>query len=794
VLGEALRRWGGLQLQLHGLSEQETRRYVALTTNTQASDALAARLHHDTRGNPLFVAELLRLLAAEGRLDAPRSGLAFLPSVPPSIGHIIGRRLDRLSSPCLDLLTFAAVLGGEFDLAALAHAGTPGEAGRERMLVALEEAEAARLVSALPGTPGRYSFSHPLFRETLYSQLLTRERVRLHRRAAEALERVYLADIEAHPAELAYHYLQAAPAGGAERAVDYARQAAARAVALFAYEEAVRWCGAALQALPYTDLAAEAQRRKRCDLLLALGEAQTRSGQTDAAKETFLTACGLARDLGLANEFARGALGYGGYRGSPGLVDAVLVALLEEAAMLGEQGSTPPSLRARVLARLAMELYSGGEEDRRDRLSAEAVALARGAGDRAALAAALIGRHYALHGPDNTAERLAAADELVGLAEGSGENELALQGHYLRVIDALELGDSAAVEASIAAHVRRSEDVRQPLYLWRSDLLLGMRALLEGRLDEAERLIRRAFEVSQRAQIANSLAAYGTQMLVLSIETGGVEALEDPQRSRAEQYPQVTAYRVGLALIFRVLERAAEARIEFERLAQGDFAAVLPDDNFFTSMAALAEVCCYLGDQPRAAALYARLQPYAGRVVVLNAAIACLGSVDRYLGLLASVLGRVEEASQHFEHALTRNAALGARPQLAHTQYDLAALLIRRAAPGDSESAATLLAQAEATAEALGLKVLRTRIGRLRQGVRGHGVAAPAAAGAGLSAREREVLRLLVAGRTNHEIAASLVLSSRTVDHHIQAIYRKIGVRRRVDAVAYALRVGLAAQ
>jgi non-specific serine/threonine protein kinase len=60
-----------------------------------------------------------------------------------------------------------------------------------------------------------------------------------------------------------------------------------------------------------------------------------------------------------------------------------------------------------------------------------------------------------------------------------------------------------------------------------------------------------------------------------------------------------------------------------------------------------------------------------------------------------------------------------------------------------------------------------------------------------LTAREVEVLRLLASGRSNREIAAELVVSVRTVEHHIASIYTKIGAHRRAEAVAYARRHGL---
>ena len=60
-----------------------------------------------------------------------------------------------------------------------------------------------------------------------------------------------------------------------------------------------------------------------------------------------------------------------------------------------------------------------------------------------------------------------------------------------------------------------------------------------------------------------------------------------------------------------------------------------------------------------------------------------------------------------------------------------------------------------------------------------------------LTSRELEVLALLAAGLRNGEIARRLVLSTRTVEHHVSAILGKLGVRTRAEAAAAALRLGL---
>src|SRR5262249_21209989 len=155
-------------------------------------------------------------------------------------------------------------------------------------------------------------------------------------------------------------------------------------------------------------------------------------------------------------------------------------------------------LRVRLLARLAMELMYAPSPERKAALSQQAVEMARRVGDRAALGFALNARRYVIWAPDSLAERLAVARGLLPLARGEREREL--QGRRWLIPDLVEAGERAAVAREIEASARLAAELRQPVYLWYASVFGAMLALLEGRLDEAERLAGQAFDFGRRAQ------------------------------------------------------------------------------------------------------------------------------------------------------------------------------------------------------------------------------------------------------------------------------------------------------
>ena len=138
------------------------------------------------------------------------------------------------SPRCREVLLLASVIGREFPIELLEQASSLAE---DELLAALEEAEEARLVGAVPGAAERLRFSHMLVRDALYEELPLARRLRAHRQVAEALESLHARHLEPHLAELAHHFLRAGRAG-AERALEYATRAGDQATRLYGYEEA----------------------------------------------------------------------------------------------------------------------------------------------------------------------------------------------------------------------------------------------------------------------------------------------------------------------------------------------------------------------------------------------------------------------------------------------------------------------------------------------------------------------------------------------------------------------------
>jgi tetratricopeptide (TPR) repeat protein len=682
-------------LELAGLGEPEVARFLELAAPGAPAAALAPAVHAETEGNPLFVGEILRLLAAEQRLDEPATAPLAIPQ---SVREVIGRRLRHLSYECNELLILASVLGREFDLDALARISG---LERDAILELLDEATDARVVSEVPGGIGRVRFAHALIRDAAYHGLARSRRVQLHRDVGEGLEAVYSSDIDPHLAELAHHFFEAAAGGDGQKAVVYARRAASRAVDLLAYEEAVRLYEMALEAL---GPASAATARSRCGLLLALADSKGRAGDSSGAKASFLQAAELARSAGLPEVLARAALGYGGrFVWDRAMSDERLVPLLQDAlAALGEVDS---ALRVQLLSRLAAALRGEPSRERRERLGEQAVQTARRIGDPAAIAYALDAAEVALHAPHTAQRRLDEGSEIVSLARATGDQERLFDGHEHAFWAAWELGDPAVRAVQLESMTRVAEALKQPAQLWMLAVAQATLALAEGRFAEAAELIEHAAAVGERVQSWSAAAVARTlPLFLLRREQGRLEELDREIQGPGHEFSGPLMRQSVLAHLHARLGRTEEARTVLLELMTRDLSDWHVDEEWLVGVCLLAETSVILGDTERAAPLYELLLPHASLNAVAVPELA-LDSTSRPLGMLASLLGRFEDAARHFEEALRMNEKMGAHPWLAHAQEEYARMLFRRDAGEDRERAEKLLSQAHATYHELGMQV-----------------------------------------------------------------------------------------
>ncbi len=705
-LAETLRDLAGVdaarRVSLRGLAPRAIADYIELTAGVERPPAdLAMAIADQTGGNPFFIAEVVRLMAAEGRLAEAAARQEVL--IPQGVREVVGRRLDRLSETANDVLGVAAIYGRDFPAQVIEQVS---DRPAEEVRTALEEAVDCRLVEAIDAS-GRYSFAHALVRETLQAEIPAARRVRMHGQIAEALERYEDDDSDRQLSALAHHFIEAAPLGEVDRAIDYATRGATRAAQRFAHEDAANLYEKALEAL---EMAPPVDPGRRLDLLLELGLAQSRSGRLGEARRSYERAAAAARDLDRPDDLARAALSIC-LISEAGVVDQPLIVLVEEALAAIGPGDGP--LRSQLLSGLSQLTYWFDPAGRSDELGIEALEMARRIDDPESLAQALIRRQFTGGvGRDHTQRRLDEADELHDLAKRTADRELELRAHMYRLRDRLEVGDVAGVDADLAAVERLAGLLRQPQYSWNVPLLKATRALIDGRFDDAERLSGEAYAAGQRAEEPVSVQFH-------AIQAGVLRRLRNSDRDRAalaesvaaltelgDRYPAIPAWRCSLASTHAELGNLVEARGVLESVAVNGFASLPYDGQRIVSLALLAEASAVLGDTTRAKELYALLSPYDGLTVIAGRAASCGGPVARLLALLAQTIGRGEDAERHFIEALAMTERMGDRPYGAVTRRELAQLLLERENETDCERALELLRESVEIAQAVGMDEL----------------------------------------------------------------------------------------
>ena len=654
------------EITLDGLGSGDVAALLAQTMRQPPGEPLVARVRAQTAGNPFFIEELAGHLQ-----DSGDAALAADPAeLSVTIQQAVAHRVTRLGSQTVALLTAGAVLGPEFELELAAEIeGLP----LDPALRALEHAVRDGLILEVPGAPGRFTFAHALVRDALAGSLTAARRARLHALAAAALEPRAQGDPERYLADLVQHALEGASlADDPLRAAELAEQAAARASRAYAYEQSAELLDRALIVLRRTG----ADRGREAAVL--------------------------------------GSLAIGGLGVTILEVDRALVARLQ--AALAALGDRDEELRARLFARLSVELTYDRDASLGESISLQAVESARRSGAPAALVAALSARHVALSHPEHTTARLQTATEMLDVARRAGDRELALQARNWRVADLFEVGDGARVQAELDAYAALAADVRLSSYSWYVPMWRATLAVLAGRLDEGRELAERARDLGRLAGDANADVFFQTHRYMSWLaderyEKWVGEALVFTEE-KVKRSPAGLAYLAGIATVFAATGRDDDARRAIEIVAADDFATVPLDMNWLSTLASAAEACATLGDTQRARTVGSLLEPYADRMVISARAAHHQGSVTYFLARLAAAQGDHRAADELYGEATQRDEQAGAKVWVVRDQWRHAELILE--ARADTDRAHQLLERAYVGAKACGLERTLARLAAQR--------------------------------------------------------------------------------
>jgi tetratricopeptide (TPR) repeat protein len=685
----------GEALILRGLSLSDVAQFVELQAGIRPDEKMAEQLYNATEGNPFFLTEVVRLLTAQGQFSG-ESGRRDGIKIPNSVRATILRRVAQLSRTAQEVVQVASIVGREFDWALLRSICDMEDA---QLLSALDELVSLRVVTEATA-PLRYRFSHALIMESVQDSVARTHRQDIHLRIAHELER--LCEGESTLAQIAHHYLQALPIGDAGKAGEFTMRAADWAMRSLAYEEAVRLYRTALDTL---DFQRSGQEQRRVDLLLKLGEAECRAHYYDRFRQTFLSAAEISRVRDDAQTFGRSVLGYGMLGSDPGRTDQQLVALIHEA--LARIGETQPTLKATLLARLAEEIrWTAPAPDTRQIID-ESVSIARRYADPQTLVDALYIKFLTIRNPATAEERLALSTEMVSLGERHKLFDSAFNLRYHRGSVLLELGDIAEVDREILELNRLDEALRRQ-HLGFTEVISSMRSLMEGQVEDAERLAAQALEIGRRRPNTIADQIFVVQSVLIKRESGLLGEVVPRLERVVSQHPENLPMRSLLGFCYAETDKRSLAKAEFENLAADNFSRLTLDFRWFISMAFLCETCSYLADQSRALTLYDLLTPYSLRSASIGL-FGYAGDVSYYLAILAAVLERFEDAEAHFNAAIEFETRTIARGWAARVRYRYAALLFSLHDDRQYGKALEMIRDALSVAEALGLRDLVTK-------------------------------------------------------------------------------------
>jgi len=751
-----------------------------------------------TEGNPFFVEEILKSLIVAGEIfytngNWDRKPLSEL-HIPRSIHDAVQRRTEQLSKSARQVLLLAAVAGRRFDFALLQRLTQLDE---HQLLALMKELITAQLV--VEESEEQFAFRHALTRQAIYVELLARERKALHRTIAETIEQLHATSLDAHLADLAYHFYEA---GTWAKALEYAQRAGEKAQSLYSSRAAIEQFTRALEAIHQLGIPAPSK------LYHARGQAYETLGEFEHARSDYEQALNAARKAhdGVAEWQSFIDLGSLWAGRDYAQTYEHFQRAFELARAMGE-----PWILARSLNRVGNWHLNAEEPSEALQCHQEALAVFQRLNDQRGLAETLdlLGMASYLGGDviqsavyyEQATEQFRIIEDRKGLIS-SLATLMICGGNYQNetMVPAATSFAESLQRGELALKIAREIDQRsgEAYSLFQLGVCLGSRGEYARALELAKLSIEIAEEIEHRQWMAGGHWALGALYLdLLSFHV----ANEHLKQSLA------LAHEIGSRNWIHI----ATGSLASTNIIQGDLMRAESILNAETSAntptqtvgqrmvwCARAELALARGNAELALDITDRLIASAANVSAQHG----IARLSKLRGEALAALHHEAEAEAELRTAQEIAAVQGARPLLWRICVTLGNLYRVQSRREEAESA---FSTASMIIEELAASIPDGYVQEdfLRQATavlpRTHSLFSPPLtlrraakqAFGGLTQREREVAVLIARGKANRVIADELVVSYRTVETHVGAILSKLGFNSRAQIAVWAVEVGL---
>jgi DNA-binding SARP family transcriptional activator/tetratricopeptide (TPR) repeat protein len=684
-----LERGSARRVPLTGFDDAELSHLVTSIVDAEqgpATDVLE-QLRDQTAGNPLYAGQLVRHLAEAGQIevdgDVVRLADAFTGNaVPPSLLDVVWSRVRALGEVTHEVLRAASVLGVDFAEDTLVEMTDTGE---EEVTASLDASVEAGILVDSDDPSGTLHFTHGLVAHALYSELRGSRRRRLHERAARVLEKS--ADVlpQVTVVQLARHWALAGDLSAAQR---WATAAGDHAVDHLAPREAATWYETALEHAT----ALQRPDAERADLMVRLGGAERRAGEP-RSRDTLLAAADLARRAGASAVLVRAALANDRGFMRAGTVDAEQVAILEAAIAAVDRSDT--TTYARLLASYAQELIHTPRTDLRHRVAREAIALIEASDDPTLLPNMISGLTYALWGPGTLPLRRDLTARAYEATLRIEDEPLQFWTSRAAYLVAIESADPLLARTSFDRLAAIATGLGEPRMRWIASVYQAFEATMQARLDDAEQHAGSMLELGTQIAEPDAFPLYAGQLFVIRSFAGRYEELLPLLEEVMHATPGFAPYRLAYGIACAAAGRLDEACAILRQGVEDGLSRIAVDYLWITTVIGYAVLTIELQDAEAAAQLHPMLLPFANEVAFNGAT--SQGPISAYLGKLASLLARHDEADDHLQRALATTKAFGWRYHEATTLVALA-LSCRRRTGGLDGAASAWLDEAEVIA------------------------------------------------------------------------------------------------